>query len=228
MKSNIKCRVIILIAAFVGIVEVANAFYDPGLQRWINRDPLGDISSLPLMTAAARSPIGGSDHGGEVNDQEFFAAWTDINLNLYGGIGNNPVSLIDLFGLSQCHIWDIHDENDPDPALADLNKRVNDQADEKNAKMIEDLNKVKREVAKSVAIAAAGEALGAEVAASNIAPKVATKLFAKNTGLLNNNPVLRMGWGWKGTAKSGKDVFRIAWGKKGSWLHGHLDLWTCK
>jgi hypothetical protein len=47
MKSNIKLLTVIFILALAGIVEVANAFYDPGLQRWINRDPLGDAKSTP-------------------------------------------------------------------------------------------------------------------------------------------------------------------------------------
>lgn len=43
MKLNTKRLVIILIAVFVGMSEVANAFYDPGLQRWINRDPMTSL-----------------------------------------------------------------------------------------------------------------------------------------------------------------------------------------
>jgi RHS repeat-associated protein len=46
------------------------------------------------------------------------------------------------------------------------------------------------------------------------------------TGLLNNNPVLRIGWGWKGTRITGSEVFRIAWGSSGTWIHGHFDLWV--
>jgi len=45
-------------------------------------------------------------------------------------------------------------------------------------------------------------------------------------GALNNNPVLRVGWGWKGSATVGQQVFRIAWGSKGSWIHGHIDIWS--
>lgn len=37
---------IILIATFVGMVEVANAFYDPGLQRWVNRDPPREVGGF--------------------------------------------------------------------------------------------------------------------------------------------------------------------------------------
>ena len=52
MKLNAKCLLVILIAAFVSTAEVANAFYDPGLQRWINRDPLGDVGSVPMLARA--------------------------------------------------------------------------------------------------------------------------------------------------------------------------------
>ena len=48
-------------------------------------------------------------------------------------------------------------------------------------------------------------------------------LFAKGTGFLNNNNILRIGEGWNQALDS--NVFRIAWGPKGSWWWGHLDLW---
>ena len=41
-------------------------------------------------------------------------------------------------------------------------------------------------------------------------------------GLLNSNQYLRIGWGWKGSAKTGKLVFRIAIGSKGLPIHWHL------
>jgi RHS repeat-associated protein len=42
-------------------------------------------------------------------------------------------------------------------------------------------------------------------------------------GLLNSRFV-RVGWGWRGTARVGQNVFRIAAGNPGSWFHPHLDL----
>ena len=47
-------------------------------------------------------------------------------------------------------------------------------------------------------------------------------LFARRTGLLNNNDYLRIGWGWSQPAKS--EVFRIAIGPYGSSWHTHIDL----
>src|SRR5262245_29863150 len=34
-----------------GLAYYLYRFYSPSLQRWLNRDPLGDIASLPVMTA---------------------------------------------------------------------------------------------------------------------------------------------------------------------------------
>src|SRR5437667_7441505 len=100
-----------------GMYYYGYRFYDPNLQRWINRDPLGDIGSLPIMTAGI-TPIGLDDNGG-TSEEEFLAGWTDVNRNLFGAIGNSPLNLFDPFGLSQCHIWDIHDKKNPDPIIAD-------------------------------------------------------------------------------------------------------------
>lgn len=57
MKSNIKRLTIILIAAFVSMVEIANAYYDPGLQRWINRDPIQEDGGINLYSVCANSTV---------------------------------------------------------------------------------------------------------------------------------------------------------------------------
>jgi RHS repeat-associated protein len=195
-----------------GLVYYLYRYCEPNLQRWPNRDPLGDIGSLPIITARI-TLIGASDANGDTSEEEFLAGWTDVNRNLFGAIGNSPLNLFDPFGLSQCHIWDIHDEKDPDPILADINKRLNEQADERNAKRIEDDNKLKREVAKVAGLAAASEALGAEMAARAAAakflPRASQQLFEKG-GWLNSNRYLRIGFSRDG----GRKVFRIA----GNWI----------
>lgn len=84
--------------AWLLLVANASAFYDPGLQRWISRDPLGDVASLPVMTTGL-TPWSESDGGGEMADDEFVAAWTDINRNLYGAMGNTPINTVDPLGL---------------------------------------------------------------------------------------------------------------------------------
>jgi uncharacterized protein RhaS with RHS repeats len=72
MKSNRKYTALAL-GAFVFIVttQVASAFYDPNLQRWINRDPI-------------------QESGG---------------VNLYGYVGNNPISNTDPLGLDYYVIY---------------------------------------------------------------------------------------------------------------------------
>jgi hypothetical protein len=47
-------------------------------------------------------------------------------------------------------------------------------------------------------------------------------------GLLNSNNVLRIGYGWNGTGRAGKDVFRIAFGKKGGKDSEHIIIHTFK
>jgi len=89
---------LILIAALVGMVETADAFYDPGLQRWINRDPLGDIASLPVITATI-FPGFETQGPGNLSPGGIFNAWLEVNRNLYGGLGNKSVNLVDPTGL---------------------------------------------------------------------------------------------------------------------------------
>ena len=51
------------------------------------------------------------------------------------------------------------------------------------------------------------------------------KLGFSRGGFLNNNPYFRIGLGWKGSATSGIEVFRIAIGNKDALIHLHIDLW---
>ena len=76
----------------------ASAFYDPGLQRWINRDPLGDIGNL-VVVAASSLPDTISE-AEELAAGDNFEAWCDANRNLYGALGNNLVNFTDSLGLS--------------------------------------------------------------------------------------------------------------------------------
>lgn len=57
MKPNIKHLILVLAVIFVGMVEVANAFYDPGLQRWINRDPIGVSGGINIFAFSQNTPI---------------------------------------------------------------------------------------------------------------------------------------------------------------------------
>ena len=83
MKSNIKRHLAILIAMFVGMVEVANAFYDPGLQRWINRDPLGDAKSTPVLNGDNAPWIDRDEvDGDESVSVEMMRVFIQVNQNL--------------------------------------------------------------------------------------------------------------------------------------------------
>ena len=42
-KTNAVLVILVLLSYFSGL-NTANAFYDPGTQRWLNRDPLGDFA----------------------------------------------------------------------------------------------------------------------------------------------------------------------------------------
>jgi RHS repeat-associated protein len=57
-------------------------------------------------------------------------------INLYRFVNNSPLRRIDPLGLAD-HIWDIYNENDPDPVIAQLNKQSNQQADRENQAMID-------------------------------------------------------------------------------------------
>ena len=60
MKTNSNRLLLIFIAAFVSMVSVANAFYDPGLQRWINRDPIEEDGGMNLY-AGFNDPVSQMD-----------------------------------------------------------------------------------------------------------------------------------------------------------------------
>ncbi len=93
-------------------------------------------------------------------------------------------------------------------------------------------------------VAAAG--LGIVAAANRIATKLGPALYhlsvktsigrrlfgragvggATRAGRFNRNNLLRIGIGWN--QNKGRNVFRIAWCKRGSWCHGHKDIWPRK
>lgn len=57
MKNDLKHLTIILLV-LVYLVETANAFYDPSLQRWINRDPIKEQGGINLYTFVRNNAIG--------------------------------------------------------------------------------------------------------------------------------------------------------------------------
>jgi RHS repeat-associated protein len=86
-----------------GLYYYGFRFYDPNLQRWLNRDPLGDWGSGVYMVEAIAPHIEprGSDETAAIIDivNNPLAAFARVNLNLYGAMGNNPMSNVDPLGL---------------------------------------------------------------------------------------------------------------------------------
>jgi hypothetical protein len=64
------------------------------------------------------------------------------------------------------------------------------------------------------------EALDAASLAALTALAQNQALCARGVGLLNNNDILRIGWGWNGT----REVFRIGIGGPKCWIWRHIDL----
>ena len=83
--------------------------YDPNLQRWLNRDPLGDVGGAAyigvLVTPNVDNPnlfesvIKFKVENNSVNDSFALGDWSQVNGNLFGGIANDPVNKADPFGL---------------------------------------------------------------------------------------------------------------------------------
>jgi RHS repeat-associated protein len=84
-----------------GLIYYLYRCYDPGLQRWVNRDPLGDVGSLATLTTDT-VPLEEESYENDLPDVDFQEAWTSINRNLHTMVGNNPLNTVDSFGLAEC------------------------------------------------------------------------------------------------------------------------------
>jgi hypothetical protein len=88
MRTNIRCFVVLLMPLMMfATTQVASAFYDPSLQRWINRDPLGGMVSIKLILA--------QNHTTKIAHGE--AGYEGPNLYKYAF--NAPIALTDQNGL---------------------------------------------------------------------------------------------------------------------------------
>ena len=86
MKTTRRWRWSLVAAAWLlAVLPSAQAFYDPGAQRWINRDPLGELG-LGVLTS----------HSAENQDE--FAELLPEGPNLYAVVGNKPIHTIDADG----------------------------------------------------------------------------------------------------------------------------------
>ena len=83
MKTQIKPLIRFLpLLALLSAPHLASAYYDPGVQRWINRDPLLQIE----FRAFTRAP----------------APVTTAEIRTYVFVRNQPLTLVDPLGLSPC------------------------------------------------------------------------------------------------------------------------------
>ncbi len=57
LKANILLITITLLAYWAGLSN-ANAFYDPGAQRWLNRDPIQEAGGINLYRIISNDPVG--------------------------------------------------------------------------------------------------------------------------------------------------------------------------
>src|SRR5881409_3447912 len=84
-------------------------YYDPNLQRWISQDPLGDVGSAVYLRATVRPNVENQRLAERVvrfkaetdspADVASLNEWSEVNVNLHGGIGNDPLNQVDPFGL---------------------------------------------------------------------------------------------------------------------------------
>jgi RHS repeat-associated protein len=83
-----------------GLYYYGFRFYDPTLQRWLNRDPLGDISCLVIATAESTPWLDHDDDASDTGTQdEALQTFAEVNRNLQGFTLNSPLIHFDAFGL---------------------------------------------------------------------------------------------------------------------------------
>jgi len=62
-KAQLTLILVALLAYWVGLCN-ASAFYDPGTQRWLNRDPFGEIGGINMHEYVGNQPISNLDPDG--------------------------------------------------------------------------------------------------------------------------------------------------------------------
>ncbi|MGH7978864.1 MAG: RHS repeat-associated core domain-containing protein, partial [Limisphaerales bacterium] len=82
-----------------GLYYYGYRFYDPNLQRWLNRDP-NDELGFKRLHLAARRVSGTLTQGGVINDLVLVnSAALSENSNPFGFVGNDPLGAADWQGL---------------------------------------------------------------------------------------------------------------------------------
>ena len=96
-----------------GLYYYGFRFYDPNLQRWLNRDPLGELGFVTMgktkllpMLLNYKADETMNEIGTYIYNQ-FLVGKEDEN-NLYDFVANNPISKVDIWGLS---CWCDHSED---------------------------------------------------------------------------------------------------------------------
>lgn len=65
-----------------GLVYYLYRYYEPSLQRWVNRDPLGDLGSHDYaLTGLTADNVAGESEG--MTGEGFLTVWAKINLNVF-------------------------------------------------------------------------------------------------------------------------------------------------
>jgi RHS repeat-associated protein len=84
MNSRHKklARILVSLILFLTTLQIATAYYDPGVQRWINRDPFGEVGFEKQRGGLVRLEGNGP--------------------NGYHFVHNRPVCKTDILGLSEC------------------------------------------------------------------------------------------------------------------------------
>ena len=58
MNAHVKALLrLVTLLALLSVGQMASAYYDPGVQRWINRDPVEEHGGLNLFRFAANDPL---------------------------------------------------------------------------------------------------------------------------------------------------------------------------
>ena len=83
MKTKMKALFgWVLLLALFSAPRLASAYYDPGVQRWINRDPIHERGGVNLYTALGNAPSNAVDEDGLVyTGSGYYLCITDTNGN---------------------------------------------------------------------------------------------------------------------------------------------------
>jgi len=87
-----------------GLYYYGYRFYDPNLQRWLNRDPIAELGFAVLVRAALSGSsidLDPSENSNAPTDriEDNFAREDEGDVNLYTFVVNDPLTVVDVYGL---------------------------------------------------------------------------------------------------------------------------------